>query len=248
MSQWFYAEDNRERRGPLPAENIAELFRSGRIAADTLVWREGAPDWQPLSTFANELGLELESPGAAPEGPQPPAMPIAPPPAPPAPPMAAPAVTTAPAVPPRQGLSGCAIAGIIVAVVGLVLVALLGILAAIAVPTYQEYVQRSRTAMAYGQLIPLKLDVAGFVHANDRCPVNGDEGFGSPESYASSAVASVRIGRFDNGHCGLEARLLAPNASAVDGKTLWLDYDTETAAWECSSDVADKYLPLDCRG
>ena len=51
MSEWFYAEGNRERRGPLPAASIVELFHSRRIAGDTLVWREGATDWRPLSEF-----------------------------------------------------------------------------------------------------------------------------------------------------------------------------------------------------
>jgi len=247
VNQWFYAEANRERRGPLSAENIIELFRSGRIAADTLVWREGAPDWLPLSGFADELGLVLESPGPAPEAPQPPAMPV-PPLAPPVLPVAPPATASGQAAPPKKGLSGCAIAGILAAVVGVLLLGLLGILAAIAVPAYQEYVLRSKTAMAYGELIPLKMEVASFVQANDRCPVNEDEGFGSPESYASNALESVRVGRFDNDHCGLEARLKAPDSPQLDGKSLWLDYDTETATWTCSSDVADKNLPMDCRG
>ena len=65
MSQWFYAEGNRERRGPLPAASIVELFRSNRIAGDTLVWREGASDWRPLADFAamlqREIGASVEA-------------------------------------------------------------------------------------------------------------------------------------------------------------------------------------------
>ena len=243
MSQWFYAEGNRERRGPLPAENIVSLFRSGRIAADTLVWREGAAEWQPLQAVAAELGLDELANPAPPLAPTAPHIPDPPGPSPqfpaPPPPPAPPAT--------KPGLSGCAIAGIVLGIGGVALIVIVGILAAIAIPQYHEYTLRSRTAMAKGQLVTLKPEVAAFATEHDRCPVNGDEGFGSPESYADRGIASVRIGRYDNGHCGLEARLSAPGTAQLDGKLIWLDYDTQTATWECSSDVADTYLPTDCR-
>ena len=62
MSDWYYANPNAQRQGPLPAETLRELFQSGRINLDTLVWRDGMPQWRPLSEFAGELGLlELTS-------------------------------------------------------------------------------------------------------------------------------------------------------------------------------------------
>jgi len=239
VSQWFYAEGNRERRGPLSAENIVELFRSGRIVGDTLVWREGAGDWQPLRNFAAELGLdEAVAPSSGPAAP----------PLPPPVQYLPPAAAAMPAPVAKPGLSGCAIIGIVVAVVGVVLVAIAGILAAIAVPAYAEYLQRSKTAIAYGQLLPLQAEVAAFAQAHGRCPVNGDDGFGEPEALATGEVASVRVGRFGNGHCGIEARLHVPGRDALDGKAIWLDYDSDTGTWQCSSDVADKFLPTGCRG
>ena len=102
---------------------------------------------------------------------------------------------------------------------------------------------------AWAQLQPLTQDVARFASASGHCPVNGDSGFHSPESYAAGDVASARIGRFENGHCGVEARFQVPGRQALDGKHLWLDYDMQTATWTCSSDVADKqHLPASCRG
>ncbi|KRG87479.1 MULTISPECIES: pilin [Stenotrophomonas] len=232
MSEWFYAEGNRERRGPLPAASIVELFHSRRIAGDTLVWREGATDWRPLSEFADELGLDM-----------PPGQPVAPPLPPPV--QHAPAVEPAPA---RPGLSGCAVAGVVAAVVGVVLLAIGGILAAIAIPAYNSYLMRAKITAAWAQLQPLTQDVARFASAAGHCPVNGDSGFESPESYAAGDVASARVGRFENGHCGVEARFRVPGKQALDGKHLWLDYDTQTATWTCSSDVADEHLPAQCRG
>ncbi|KRG40920.1 hypothetical protein ARC78_12210 [Stenotrophomonas pictorum JCM 9942] len=234
MSQWFYAEGNRERRGPLTDDNIVELFRSGRIAADTLLWREGAGDWQPLQRYAAELGLHdvIAAPTAAPLLP---------------PPLQQTPAGSAPAPAVKPGLSGCAIAGIIAAVGGVILVAIVGILAAIALPAYQSYTLRAKASLALGQLAPLKIEISDFVQHNGRCPVNDDEGFRTPGSYAQDAIASVRIGRFDNGHCGLEAQLREPGSPQLDGKALWLDYDTGARTWQCSSDVDDRFLPLHCR-
>ena len=62
MSDGYYADPNAQRQGPMPAETVRELFQSGRINLDTLVWRDGMPQWRPLSEFAGELGLlELTS-------------------------------------------------------------------------------------------------------------------------------------------------------------------------------------------
>jgi len=36
VSEWFHAEGNRQ-QGPLPAEQLVELFRNNQISLDTLV-------------------------------------------------------------------------------------------------------------------------------------------------------------------------------------------------------------------
>ena len=41
---WHYVE-NGQQAGPVTEEQLQQLFQSGRINADTLVWREGMPDW-----------------------------------------------------------------------------------------------------------------------------------------------------------------------------------------------------------
>ncbi|WP_269789889.1 GYF domain-containing protein [Stenotrophomonas sp. Iso1] len=240
MSQWFYAESNRERRGPVPSEDIAALFRAGQLSADTLVWREGAGDWQPLRNVAGELDLHelAHSPSAA--GPA--GMPPLPPPLHPLPRSHA-------AMPSRKpATSGWVVFAAIAAVMGVALLTIGGLLAAVAVPAYQQYVLRSRIAAVETQLAPLKAEVADFVMRNERCPNNGDEGFGSPESYATDGIAQIYVGDFEHGHCGFEAQLHMPTQQLLDGKSLWLDYDTQSTTWECSSDVADKHLPLGCRG
>ncbi|MFT4515318.1 MAG: hypothetical protein ACI89X_004096 [Planctomycetota bacterium] len=44
--QWFYARDN-ERQGPVSEETIRHLLAAEAIDGDSLVWRDGMPDWMP---------------------------------------------------------------------------------------------------------------------------------------------------------------------------------------------------------
>lgn len=55
MSEWYYADAERQRHGPVTADTIREKFQRGELGMDALVWREGMPQWQPLSDFADEL-------------------------------------------------------------------------------------------------------------------------------------------------------------------------------------------------
>ena len=43
---WYYAE-NGTQTGPVSDAELEALRRSGRVQHDTLVWREGLPEWQP---------------------------------------------------------------------------------------------------------------------------------------------------------------------------------------------------------
>lgn len=235
--EWYYAEGNRLRQGPLSPENLVALYRSERIGLDTLVWREGMPQWRPLAEVADELGI-TSAPGA-------PA--LQPPPLPPAPAIAATAPAAAPAVP-RKELSGCAIAAIASFVAGTCLLFLIAMLAAIALPKYQEYVLRSQATSALAQMSANETAIAGFHSREGRCPVNSDAGFGTPESYAGNRLGALRIGRFDNGHCGMEGLLAVPGKPELDGKAIWLDYDEAAGSWRCSSEIEDRYLPSACRG
>ncbi len=82
MKQWFYADGNRQRQGPLEQDALVALFHRQQVGLDTLVWSQGMAQWQPLRDFVSELDL-MASPVAVT------------PPAPPAPPLAA--VVAAPA-------------------------------------------------------------------------------------------------------------------------------------------------------
>ena len=57
QAEWYY-EISGERKGPLPASDILNLYRAGIIQRETLVWKQGYPDWRPLSQsgLINERG------------------------------------------------------------------------------------------------------------------------------------------------------------------------------------------------
>lgn len=249
MSEWFHAEGNRQ-QGPLPTEQLVELFRSNQITLDTLVWRDGLPQWQPLRTVVDELGLIVPALDAAPPSLEP--QPAAVPPPPPQPPVlpSTPYASSAPAAalpPPKKKLSGVALAAIIGGGLLLVLVPVLAILAAIALPAYNDYTVRARVANAISTLQPLKGQVQHFADEQGRCPGANDAGFPAPGDFTQAGLSAVNIGRFNNGHCGIEATLAAPG-KRLDGDLLWLEYDRDSGRWECSGESDDKYLPPSCRG
>ena len=57
MQNWYYADAERQRQGPLSAEELAQRFHQGQLRLDTLVWRDGMAEWQPLRDFSGELAL-----------------------------------------------------------------------------------------------------------------------------------------------------------------------------------------------
>jgi hypothetical protein len=53
--QWFYARDN-ERQGPVSEETIRHLLTAKAIDRDSLVWRDGMPDWTPAGDLEQFRG------------------------------------------------------------------------------------------------------------------------------------------------------------------------------------------------
>lgn len=226
MSDWYYSAGADQRQGPLDSNELIAQFRQGRIGLDTLVWRDGQAQWQPLGDFATELGLTGD------------AVP------PPLPPRAVP--TPQPlSAPPKSGMSGCMIALIIGGALALPMIA---ILAAIALPAYNDYTLRAQVASALPVAEPAKAALAAHVSREQTCPNNEEAGFGTPESYAGGTVASISFGQFESDLCGMELILTVPGKGALDGKAVWLEYDPSDSSWQCSSEIDDKFLPANCRG
>ena len=47
MADCYYLDGARNQQGPVPADEIARLIRSGTISRDTMIWYAGMPDWRP---------------------------------------------------------------------------------------------------------------------------------------------------------------------------------------------------------
>jgi uncharacterized RDD family membrane protein YckC len=55
MAQWYYSNAQRERLGPVSADDLAQLHSNAQIGPDTLVWREGYADWKPWREAIAEI-------------------------------------------------------------------------------------------------------------------------------------------------------------------------------------------------
>lgn len=58
MTQWYYADAQRQRQGPVDTDTLAARLSQGIIDRSSLVWREGLPQWVALHEVAAELGLD----------------------------------------------------------------------------------------------------------------------------------------------------------------------------------------------
>lgn len=58
---WFYS-DNGQQKGPVSDMEFSAMVRDGRIKPESLVWREGLPDWQPVSLARPDLLASPETP------------------------------------------------------------------------------------------------------------------------------------------------------------------------------------------
>lgn len=145
----------------------------------------------------------------------------------------------------KTGLSGWLIALLLVLVLG---VPVLGILAAIAIPAYQDYTTRAKVMQAIASGAPAKPVVAQFVANQSRCPSNGEAGLASADAAWGAYAHSVTVGTMESGSCGIEITTANTDIANVDGMRIWLEFDAPQQQWACHSEIADRYLPVNCRG
>jgi uncharacterized RDD family membrane protein YckC len=64
---WYYA-DHGQQMGPITDEQLSQLFQAGKINVDTLLWREGLPDWMPyrqaMAQSNQPASGQVQMPGA----------------------------------------------------------------------------------------------------------------------------------------------------------------------------------------
>lgn len=57
MAQWFYAKAD-QRLGPVETQDLQSRLEQGELNGNTLVWREGMSQWQPVREMATELAFD----------------------------------------------------------------------------------------------------------------------------------------------------------------------------------------------
>lgn len=56
---WHFRSANGEQHGPLSELQLRAAITAARVSADTLLWREGWPEWQPARAVADLLPMPL---------------------------------------------------------------------------------------------------------------------------------------------------------------------------------------------
>ena len=229
MSTWFYADHSQQRRGPVTDEQLRTAYQQQQIAGSNLVWTEGMPGWQPLSSVAGQLGISIAV--------GPPPMPFG---------------AVQPVVANANGIvlvksSGGASGWVIAAIIGVVGLFFLAILAAIALPAYQDYTVRARLSGAIYDAKSQRIVVDEFYQTNQTCPETSDMNFSANSSRPGPNPVEFReMSTLEDGTCVMTYTF---TASAVpDGKlhTLSLIRDTD-GKWRYESTVPLKYLPAELR-
>ncbi|MGB5589293.1 MAG: pilin [Gammaproteobacteria bacterium] len=137
------------------------------------------------------------------------------------------------------GTSGAAIIGLLVLVIPMI-----GIMAAIAIPAYQDYTVRSQVAEALNVATPYKILVEDYAFENQEWPQSIADigGAQHPDSAYIEEIAVVEN--------GIIVVYLAGNPEIEGGSVGLVPYqdDQGNILWECGgADVANKYLPANCR-
>jgi type IV pilus assembly protein PilA len=128
----------------------------------------------------------------------------------------------------------------------MIVIAIIAILLAIAIPAYQDYQIRARVSEGLNVAAAAKLAVAETWSSSNTLPTtNTAAGLPAAASITGNAVESVQVGA-----SGI-ITITYTAFPAIAGQTLLLTPSATSTAgsveWDCSSALAAKYLPSECR-
>lgn len=135
----------------------------------------------------------------------------------------------------------------LVAALLLLIVPLAGIIVAVSLPTYQDYTIRAQLAEGPALAAGPKQAVLEFYEDEGNLPAdNAAAGLAAPTDIAGKYVESITV---EDGYIYIDYGGEA--SPRIDGLTLYLvpvQREERVLEWHCDSDdIADKWLPVNCR-
>lgn len=127
----------------------------------------------------------------------------------------------------------------------MIVIAIIGILASIAIPTYRDYVVRTRVSEGMSLASGPKTDVTAHFNSTGSWPGdNADAGLPAPGDISGEAVSSVAVDE--------DEITVTYDAEGIDGDTLVIEATANGGSvnWVCNaagSSVDASLLPSSCR-
>ena len=132
----------------------------------------------------------------------------------------------------------------------MIVVAIIGILAAVAIPAYQDYLNRSKMSEVLAAISACKTSVAEYAAAKNKLPTNITESGCSNTATSYMSALDVAAGGVIKATVGAIADqagkivTMTPNkdtagTAAGDGDAI--------VAWKCTYDGNAKFVPATCR-
>ena len=122
----------------------------------------------------------------------------------------------------------------------MIVIAIIGILAAVAIPQYTDYIKKAQVTDAYTLASGTKTNLVADYS------VEGILFDGTHVSQMTMSSPNANLS-FDGTAFSVTATMIQTLPIELKGKTLTLTYNTVTGVWTCSTNIADKFVPKNCR-
>ncbi len=134
----------------------------------------------------------------------------------------------------------------------MVVLAIIGVLAAVALPAYNDYVQRGQVAEATGLLWGAKSPMAEYFSNGKRWPAQPSEVLGTTSGKYTASITYFGAPDDANAAMTLMATMASADiAPALQGRTFLLSTADGGATWTCRSGgakpIGDAFLPSSCK-
>ncbi len=134
----------------------------------------------------------------------------------------------------------------------MIVVAIIGILAAVALPAYQDYNSRAKTAEPVALLSGMKIDMSAFFTDTGLLPTSlaSFEDYAGPKVTSGKYVQSIAISGGGAGELTMTATMRTGIGANINGKTVLMKWTTVSGLLtsQCGKGtIPNKFLPADCR-